>query len=343
MVDPANQPTDNMASPRAANTAPSQKPETFESGMRYELADPENRPLLISYVISFSLGLIFLLLVFFGPKFPPITLLPPEEQPIEVRFDPPPPEPTVIEPVPSESQQQAQTQQPTPSPAVQRPTPTQAASPSPRPSRADAIGDAFGSSGGSSGMVGDPSNILGGVAVSSGGGAGGVGAMGGAGTGRAVLGTGQGGQGSTSPGRGGIGTGTGAASGGIGGVGGGTGVSRAAVAVSAPRPVDVDPIAGPGRDVSGLGNIVRSRESQLRHCYVENGLKVDPNLAGTITVAISIAGSGSVTGANITNRSWRGPGAAPAESCITSVIRRWTFPSSERGAGTYAFTFNFTR
>jgi hypothetical protein len=158
-----------------------------------------------------------------------------------------------------------------------------------------------------------------------------------------VLGNGQGGEGSRTPGRGGIGGGTGTGGGGgggIGGVGGGGGVSRVAVRVSAPQAISVPDIPGAGGDISDLGTFVRSRESQLRFCYSEYGLKSNPNLAGTINIAISLTPSGSVTGANINSRSWGGAGASAAESCITGKIRSWKFPSGH--AGTYGFPFNFT-
>jgi hypothetical protein len=113
--------------------------------------------------------------------------------------------------------------------------------------------------------------------------------------------------------------------------------------VQAPAAINVDPIAGPSRNVDELGTYVRSRESQLRFCYQENGLKVNPNLAGSITVAIDISASGPVQGARVTRRTWSGPGASEAEACILRTIRAWRFPSGAREAGTYAFPFSFTR
>ena len=139
-----------------------------------------------------------------------------------------------------------------------------------------------------------------------------------------------------------MGTG-GGGGGGIGGVGGGGGMTRAAVRVEAPRVVAPGDIGGPGRDVGDLGNFVRSRESQLRFCYQEYGLKVNPGLAGKVNVAISLTGAGNVTGVDVSGRSWGGEGASEVENCIRQRIRGWKFPASDRGGGTYGFTFNFTR
>jgi hypothetical protein len=185
------------------------------------------------------------------------------------------------------------------------------------------------------------------VSSGSGGTGGGRGGTGGGGLGgKAVIGYGQGGEGSRTPGRGGFGGGLGTGGGGgggIGGVGGGGGMTRAAVRVEAPRVVAAPDLGGPGRDVGDLGNFVRSRESQLRFCYQEYGLKVNPSLAGKVNVSITLTGSGNVTNAAITGRTWGGAGASESERCIQSRIRSWKFPASDRGGGTYGFTFNFTR
>ena len=160
-----------------------------------------------------------------------------------------------------------------------------------------------------------------------------------------MLGFGQGGEGSRTPGRGGFGGGLGTGGGGgggIGGVGPGGGMSRASVRIAPPSVVAPPVGGGPGRDVGELGSLVRSRESQLRFCYQEYGLKVNPSLAGSITVNITIGGTGSVSNVGIGDRSWSGSGASEAESCIRSRIRGWRFPATSAGEGTYGFTFNFT-
>lgn len=326
-------------------------------GMRWEIFSEDGRPLLYSYMLSFALAIVFLLLVKFGPKTEPPTLLPKEEAPIVLNIDSLP-TPTVYEPP---AAQEGEVERVAEAGDVQKkagpvgdnrpgdPKPGAPGSRTETKNNAGAIGDAFGTGSGSGtgGLVGDVSGIMSGVQTGggSGGSGGGLGGVGGGGTGgKVVLGGGQGGQGSTTPGRGGIGGGTGTGGGeggGIGGVGRGGGVTRGAVRVSAPAVVSA-PSVGPRRDVGELGAFVRSRESQLRYCYVEQGLKVNPQLSGTINVAISLTESGSVTDVDVTRRTWSGAGASEAESCITNRIRSWRFPASEAG-GTYSFPFNFTR
>ena len=317
------------------------------------MAGEEGRALVGSYAISLTLALIWLLFVWFGPRTQPFDLLSPEERPIAVTFD----ELDVPTPTPAEGTGETT---PAPGPTDRAPAPRAPEKGTPRPNpagsrteatKAGAIGDAFGtrSGAGSGGVVGDVSNVLRGVDVASGSGGTGGGdeATGGGGRGgKTVLGYGEGGQGSRTPGRGGIGAGTGTGGGGgggIGGVGGGGGISREPVRISAPRPIDVPSVSGPARDVSELGTFVRSRESQLRFCYNEFGLKVNPSLAGSVSVAITITASGSVSGVDVTNRTWSGAGASETESCIRSRVRGWRFPAADAGGGTYGFSFNFTR
>jgi hypothetical protein len=345
-------PTESRGTPRRPNGETN-----FNRSLRFEFAGEEGRALIGSYAISIGLAIAFLLLVYLSPTRVSNPILQ-QPEPIQVTFnDVVPPEPPPTEPVVPQSGEATATPAPGP---TNRPPGRVGPKGNPRPGRpgsrmeqssTGAVGDAFGTGTGSGtgGMVGDVSGILRGVAVNSGSGGtgGGIAGTGGGGTGgKAVLGYGQGGQGSQTPGRGGIGGGTGTGGGGgggIGGVGAGGGVTRAQVRVAAPAVVSAENLGGPGRDVSELGTFVRSRESQLRFCYVEQGLKVNPNLAGTVNVAITLTGTGNVTGVAINNRTWSGPGSSEAEACIRSKIRSWKFPSSAAGAGTYSFPFNFTK
>lgn len=340
----------------ASGSPPTQKPDsTFTRNLRFEWASEEGRALVGSYAISGGLGLAFLLLVHFMPvkkveaaEEPAVAIVYPDSIPPE----PPPEAPVPVKGVAERT--------PAPGPVNKPAGPVGPQKGSPKPGRPGsktetndngAIGDAFGtgSGAGTGGMIGDVSGILRGVDVNSGSGGtgGGMSGNGGGGAGgKTVIGYGQGGQGARTPGRGGTGGGLGTGGGGgggVGGVGGGGGVTAARVSVRAPAVKAAENLGGAGRDVSELGTFVRSREAQLRFCYQERGLKVNPGLAGTINVSITLTGSGNVTAADVTSRTWGGGGAADAESCILDKIRSWRFPSSSAGGGTYAFPFNFTK
>ena len=301
---------------------------SFTRNLRYEFADAEGRAIVYSWAGAIALGIIWLLLVIFMPAVKPsIELLPESTGPVEVSVKDlsPPPEPA---------------------PAAKAAAAPAAARPSGAPrggqkNAAKAFGDAFGGAAAkpSGGMVGDVSGVLRGVDVNSG-----AGSTPGA-SGKAVIGYGLGGQGSRTPGRGGLGKGLGSTpgGGGLGGVGGGGAVGFSSVSVAAPSVIRAEKVGGPGRNVADLGNYVRGRQSQLQFCYEEYGLKVNPRLAGTVNVAVTLTGVGGVTGVTITNRTWSGPGSSEAEGCIKQRILGWRFPPSDQGGGTYSFSFVFSK
>lgn len=305
---------------------------SFTRQLRYEFADAEGRAILYSYIMSAVLGILWILLVLFLPAPPNSINLLKEEEPVTIDVK--------AEDVPV----------PTPAPVAAAGGAPKAAAPAKNPGGGKggppkndtrAINDAFGGSpsNNTGGMVGDVSNALRGTEVATG-----TGSAPGA-QGKAVIGYGAGGQSSRTPGRGGLGEGLGGngAGGGLGGVGGGGGVGFATVRVAPPSVIHAENVGGPGRNVSDLGDYVRGRNSQLQFCYTEYGLKVNPQLAGSVTVAVTLTSEGAVTGVDITRHTWSGPGSAEAESCIKQRISGWKFPSSEHGGGTYSFSFSFSR
>jgi hypothetical protein len=303
---------------------------SFTRELRHELASDEGRALLVSSSISAGIGFLWILLVIFGPHTEASHLLSADERPINVTFEAPPPEQPKVEPTPAAP---AASPKPTPKPAAAAPKPS---GPTLAEKRAAAAAAAFGAPAASSGPVGDVSNVLRGVSVASN-----TPTVAGAATGgKAVLAYGQGGQGSRTPGRdasGGAGTGS------IGAVQGTGGFGAQAVRIGAPRVIDAPSLGGPGRDVGELGTQVRDHQSQLRFCYDEFGLKVNPSLAGTVTVSLTLTGAGAVTNAQITSRTWSGPGADATEQCILQRARGWKFSASSAGGGTFEFNFSFTK
>jgi hypothetical protein len=303
---------------------------SFTRDLRHELASDEGRALVASSSISAGIGFVWILLVIFGPRTEASHLLSADERPINVTFESPPPEaPAKVEPTPAAPT----TPKPSPKPAAAAAKPS---GPTLAEKRAAAAAAAFGAPAASNGPVGDVSNVLRGVSVASNS----PGAPGAATGGKAVLAYGQGGAGSRTPGRdatGGAGTGS------IGAVQGTGGFGAQAVRISAPKVIDAPSLGGPSRDVGELGTQVRDHQSQLRFCYDEFGLKVNPALAGSVTMALTLTGGGAVTDAKITGRTWSGPGAEATESCILQRARGWHFPASSAGGGTYEFSFNFTK
>ncbi|HKG91921.1 MAG TPA: AgmX/PglI C-terminal domain-containing protein [Gemmatimonadaceae bacterium] len=114
-----------------------------------------------------------------------------------------------------------------------------------------------------------------------------------------------------------------------------------AVAVTAATPT-VRPDAPTG-DTAVVDNVVRRRRAELQTCYEQEGLKVNPDLAGNVVLAISVAPLGTVSGVTIPERSWSGPGATETESCMQNKVKAWRFPEMAGGGGTFEFSFNFSR
>lgn len=291
----------------------------------------ESRPLFLSHLVSGSLGVAWLVLVYVMPAPPPtIALLRPEEAAaVEVEFQDEQPEPAKA----------------TPPPAAAEPAAETAKAEAKARREAQEAGDAFG--GASPALVGDVTNALRGVEVSKGGGGGGGSGAGGgggaAGGGKAVIAYGQGGSSGRTPGRG-VDPSVTAAGENIGRVNASGSVARASIAVAAPTIVRSADGGASGRDMTRLGTFVRGRQAQLQYCYRDVGLAINDNLAGSINIAITMNAAGAVTEARIGSRTWSGAGVAETEACIVSRVRGWGFPaSSKAGDETYSFSFIFNK
>ena len=284
----------------------------------------EARPLFISHALAAALGAAWLALVYLSPSPPPtIALLRPEEAAaVDVQFEDERPKPEPPKPKPADE----------PPAAAKAATPKELAR---QRKEEKEIGDAFGSG---KAMVGDVTNALRGVSVAQGGKDAAV-----TGTGKAVIAYGQGGAGARTPGRG-LDPSVAAAGAGIGKVNAAGAVARGSIAVTVPQVVRSADGGPSGRDVAKLGTFVRTRQAQLQYCYLEQGLAINPNLAGSVGVTVQIDAAGAVGDVRVTNRTWNGAGTTETEQCIVQRVKGWSFPPSGRGAmESYSFTFVFSR
>jgi hypothetical protein len=285
----------------------------------------ETRPLWISHALAGTLGAAWLALVYLSPSPPPsIALLRPEEAAaVDVQFEDEKPKPEPPRPK-----------------AAEEPPPADAKAPTKKElarlkKEEREIGDAFG---GGNALVGDVTNALRGVNVERGGKD-----AGGAGAGKAVIAYGQGGTSVRTPGRG-LDPSVAAAGAGIGKVNAAGSVTRGSIAVAVPQVVRAADGGAGARDMVKLGTFVRARQAQLQYCYQEQGLALNPSLAGSVGVTVSLDPAGAVTGARVVSRTWGGAGSAEAEQCILQRVRGWGFPAAGKGgAEEYSFTFIFNR
>jgi len=67
------------------------------------------------------------------------------------------------------------------------------------------------------------------------------------------------------------------------------------------------------------------RDTQIRYCYTELGLRYDRHLAGEVTVRVSLSSAGFADTVEVTKRTWDGVPAAEVESCMRALIEDWSF------------------
>jgi hypothetical protein len=300
------------------------------TAMQWEIFSEEGRPLLWSHMVSVGFGLTFLMLAVFGPR--PITVPHPEMAgpPIGVDMSRFVPESSL--PAVGSSSGAARS-----GGAGARSTRSASGG-----QNEGGIAEVFRRAGiNPGGMPGAGAGVLRGVQTSSGDGYNGLASIGSSAHGAKAALTYGDATGSGS-GRAGLGDGTHGVGGRFGGVSGvGGGVTRSVLSISAPSVV-AEKLGAPGRDVSQLGTLVRDRQAVLQSCYTQEGLAVNPKLAGTVDVAITLDGAGSVARVAAKPRSMSGPGTSQVMSCIEAKIGTWKFPRSDAGTGTYAFPFSFT-
>ena len=273
-------------------------------------ADDEQRTLAACYAISLALATMWILAVQLMPVAARTSFVTAEREPVIVDFLPAVPRISSVIPHPSESMSGLD--------GRRRGAAT-------APTRAQEL------FGGATHMVGDALNTLRNVVVAREG-------ERASSSGKAVLAYGEGGFTSGTSGMERIGTGMHA---GIAAVGGAA-LSRTEKSLTLPPVIVPAPGMTGMRDGQALRNAVRNREAQLQNCYEREGLGRNAELAGSITVALTISGSGSVSGAAITRRSWQGAGVTEAENCILSATRTWKFPSSAESSATYELPLSFT-
>src|SRR5512133_679941 len=88
-----------MAPAPAGGGPPPSRDSTFSRSLRWEILGDEDRALVGSWATAITLGILWLLLVWFGPKSPPPQLInPAETAPITLALDNPTPPPTVEAP-----------------------------------------------------------------------------------------------------------------------------------------------------------------------------------------------------------------------------------------------------
>ncbi len=83
------------------------------------------------------------------------------------------------------------------------------------------------------------------------------------------------------------------------------------------------------------------RDTQIKYCYTELGLRYDRHLIGDVTVRVSLNSAGYADTVEVTKRTWDGVAAAEVESCMRALIEDWSF-DDRRPPDTRTVELHFT-
>lgn len=85
------------------------------------------------------------------------------------------------------------------------------------------------------------------------------------------------------------------------------------------------------------------RDTQIKYCYTELGLRYDRHLSGEVTVRVTVNSAGYADTVEVTKRTWDGVPAAEVESCMRALIEDWSFDDRQpKDARTVELHFTLT-
>ena len=81
----------------------------------------------------------------------------------------------------------------------------------------------------------------------------------------------------------------------------------------------------------------------INRCYVEEGLKRQPDLEGVVEIELTIEATGIVAEARVSSATLDGPGAREVAACIATIARQWRFERGPFEVETVVFPFVLRR
>jgi outer membrane biosynthesis protein TonB len=100
------------------------------------------------------------------------------------------------------------------------------------------------------------------------------------------------------------------------------------------------PAADSARADADLRDVALHHASEVKHCYETQGLKLNPTLAGTIEVSLTVLPTGRVDSVAVTSSQLAGVGKREVESCVTMVARNWRFDRGPYGVERIVYPFD---
>ena len=125
--------------------------------------------------------------------------------------------------------------------------------------------------------------------------------------------------------------------------GGQSGYGKMSLAGSAgnmPIPLGKEALVDGGLDFDVVSEVIRRNMGQIRFCY-EQGLQLDPALAGRVGIKFTIGGDGMVKVAGIENTTLN---SQQIEQCMLLRLKSWKFPLPNNGVDVkVSYPFSFKR
>ena len=81
----------------------------------------------------------------------------------------------------------------------------------------------------------------------------------------------------------------------------------------------------------------------VRSCYEHEGLRLDPRLAGTLEVELTVSPSGRVERATARPATLRGAGSIAVATCVTTVARNWRYEAGPYSREVIVYPFALAR
>jgi len=82
--------------------------------------------------------------------------------------------------------------------------------------------------------------------------------------------------------------------------------------------------------------------SDVRRCYMDEGLRRNPTLSGAVELEITILPTGTVDSAAVATTSLSGLGQHEVAGCLTTAARNWRFERGPYAVETVVFPFVFS-
>lgn len=98
-------------------------------------------------------------------------------------------------------------------------------------------------------------------------------------------------------------------------------------------------VADSGRRDDDIRLVALHHAAEVRRCYEAEGLRRNPQLAGTIEVELRVLPNGRVDSVSVASSELAGPGKNEVERCVATLVRNWRFARGPYAVETIVYPF----